>query len=83
MQVLSNIGSCNNFIIINLLSNIIDESDYDHINRTILDGNVTNMSLIIYKRNFGAIDADENSCHRYSIINFSESPYTLQEYLNI
>ena len=41
------------------------------------------MLLIISKENFGAIDADENSCHSYNIIRFSSSSYTLQEDLNM
>ena len=43
----------------------IDEVEYEHINITIIDGNFTNISLIIYKVNYGDIDADDNSCHGY------------------
>ena len=59
------------------------EVEYDNINRTLLDGNVTNMSLIFSKGNYGATDEDDTSCHGYYIIIFYSSPYTLQEYLNL
>ena len=54
-----------------------------HINITILDGNVTNMSLINSKENYADIDADDTSCHGYYIIRFSSSQYTFQEDFNI
>ena len=47
-----------------------EEEYYEHMNRTILDGNVMNMSLIIMEGNYGAIDADDSSCHGYYIIKF-------------
>ena len=53
-----------------------DEEYYENINRTILDGNVMNMSLIITEGKYGAIDTDDYSCHGYYIIKFSSSPYT-------
>ena len=65
------------------LGNWADEVDYEQTNRNILDGNVNNTPLIIYKWNYGAIDADDNSCHGYYIIIFSSSLYTSQEYLNM
>ena len=37
-----------------------------------------NMYLIIMKENFGAINADDSSCHGYYVINFSSSLYTFQ-----
>ena len=46
------------------------EVEYEHINRTIIDGNFTNISLINSKGNYGAIDADDTSCHGYYIIIF-------------
>ena len=52
-------------------------------NRTIIDDNVTNMSLIISKLDFGATNADDTSCHGYYIIIFSSSSYNLQEDFNI
>ena len=55
-----------------------DEEDYEHINWTILDVNVMNISLGIIEGNYGAIDADDSSCHGYYIIKFSSSLYTLQ-----
>ena len=42
-----------------------------------------NMSFIIMEGKYGAIDADYSSYHGYYIINFSSSPYNLQEDLNI
>ena len=33
------------------------------INRTLLDGNVMNMSLFIIEGNYGAIDAGDSTCH--------------------
>ena len=32
---------------------------------------------------YGAIDADDSSCHGYYIINLSSSPYTFQAELSI
>ena len=61
------------------LDDIKDEVQYDHINRTLLDSNVANMLFIIYKVNFGDVDAGDHSCHGYYIIRFSSLPYTLQE----
>ena len=40
-----------------------NEEHCKHINRTILDNNVLNMSLIIVKDNYGAIDDDDSSYH--------------------
>ena len=77
------IGYNNNWIITNFLDDGTDEVYYDHSYRTIIYGNVTNMSLKIFKDNFVAIDADDNSCHGYYIIIFSSSTYTLQEEFNI
>ena len=42
-----------------------------------------NMYFIIMKVNYGAIDADDYTCHDYYIIKFSSSPYTLQVDLSI
>ena len=41
------------------------------------------MSLINTERNYGAIDADEYTCHGYYIIKFSSYTYTLQYDLSI
>ena len=41
------------------------------------------ISLIITEGKCGAIDTDYSSCNGYYIINFSLSPYTLQEYFSI
>ena len=59
------------------------EEDYKHINRTILDGNVMNMFLIMMEGHYSAIDSDDSTCHDYYIIIFSSCPYTLQADLNI
>ena len=62
----------------NILDYGTDEENHEHINQTILDGNVMNMSLIIKKVNYGAIDTDDSACHGYYIIRFSSYPFTLQ-----
>ena len=41
----------------NFTDDVTYEVYYEHINITILDVNVINMSLIIYKGNYDAIDA--------------------------
>ena len=45
----------------------IDEVYKKNINRTILDGNVMNMSLIIIEGKYGAIDTGDFLCHGYFI----------------
>ena len=60
-----------------------NEEDYKHINRTILDGNVMNIYLIIMEGKYVAINLDGYSYHGYYIINFYLSPCTLQEDLRI
>ena len=52
--------------------------EYEHINRTLLDEDVTNISLLIYKGEVGAIDSKIKSCHSYYIIKFTLTPYTFQ-----
>ena len=49
------------------------EKYYNHINLAIIDGNVINVSLINAEGKYGAIDADDSSCHGYYIIRFSSS----------
>ena len=44
--------------------------DYDYIDITILDVNVTTLSLIVSKGVFSVIDANDNVCHGYYIIIF-------------
>ena len=56
---------------------------YESTNRNIIEGNMMKVSLIITKRNFGAIDSDNSSRHGYYIIRFSSSLYTLHLDLNI
>ena len=60
-----------------------DEEYYEHINQTILNGNVMNISVIIMEVDYGAIGADDSSCHGYYIIIFYSYSYTLQEVLSI
>ena len=71
------IGCQNNWIII-FFDDGTYEEDFTHINRTIIDGNMLIMSLIIMEESYGAIDADDSSCHGYYIIKSCSSPYTLQ-----
>ena len=49
----------------NFLDGGTDDVQYEQNNRTIIDGNVTKMPLIISKGNLGDIDADDTSCHGY------------------
>ena len=82
------LGSNNNCIIIKFIEGGTDdvqcteEFQCKQSKRTILDGNVTNMSLITHKKCVG-IDADYTSFHGYFIIIFYSSPYNLKEELNI
>ena len=46
------------------------EVEYENINRTIIDGNFTNISLIISKVNYGDIYADDTSCHVTTLSDF-------------
>ena len=50
------------------LNDETDEQDYKNIKRSIFDSNVMDMSLIITEGKYGAIDADDYSCHGYYII---------------
>ena len=47
----------------NFIDDGIDDVEYKQINRTILDGNVTKMTLVISKVKFGTTDSEETSCH--------------------
>ena len=47
-----------------------DEEEEEHINQTILYGNVMIMPLIIMKGDYGAIGSDDYACHGYYIIIF-------------
>ena len=42
-----------------------------------------NMYLVIMKGTYGAINADDSSCHDYYILKFSSSPYTFKGDLRI
>ena len=46
------------------------EVEYEIINRTIIDGNFSNISLIISKVNYGDIYADDTSCHVTTLSDF-------------
>ena len=61
----------------------IDEEEYEHKIRTIIDGDLMNMSLIITEGNYCAIDADGSKCNGYYIISVFPYPYTLQVDLSI
>ena len=67
----------------NFLDDGTENVEYEYINRTILDDNVLNMSLIILKVNYVTIDADNAPCQGYYIIRFSSFSYTVQEDINI
>ena len=67
----------------NFLYDGTDIVEYEFIHRTIIDGNVINMSLIITEIRYVTIDADDYACHGYYVIIFSSSPYTLQIDFNI
>ena len=60
-----------------------DEEYYENISRTIPDGNVMKMYLIIMEGKYGAIDRVDYSSYGYYIIRFSPSLYTLQADLSI
>ena len=72
------LGCHNNWTLITLKDYGPEEEIYEHINRTIIYGNVINMYLIVMELKYGAIDTDDYSCRGYYIIKFSSSPYTFQ-----
>ena len=47
----------------NFLYDGTENLEYECINQTILNGNVMNMTLIIMEGNYGAIYADDYTCH--------------------
>ena len=53
------------------LDDATDEEYYKKINRTIIYGNMMNISLIVIEGKYGAIDTYDSSCHGYYIIKFS------------
>ena len=67
----------------NFVDDVTDEEDYEHINKTFIDGNVMNMSFIIMEGKCGDIDDDDSLCYCYYNIKFYSSPYTLQADLRI
>ena len=62
----------------NFIDDGTDEVYHEQINQTIIDRNDMWMYLIIIEGNYGAIDADDYTCHVYYIIIFTSSPYTFQ-----
>ena len=83
MQILSNSWLSQLLDYNDFLDDGTDKEMYKHVNRTILDSNVMNMSLIITEGKYGAIDTDEYSYHGYYIIRFYSFTYTLQADLSI
>ena len=57
------LGSHNYWFIIKILYDVPYYVEYEFINRTLLYGNDMNMSLIITKENYGAIDAYDFAYH--------------------
>ena len=53
----------NNCIIMNVFDDETYEKGYEHINLTIIDGNVMNMYLIIMEGKYGVIDYYDSTCH--------------------
>ena len=67
----------NNWIVMNFLDDGSGNVEYECINITILDANITNTYFLIIEENYGAIDDYYFTCHCYYIIRFSSLPYTL------
>ena len=67
----------------NFLDDVTYEEYHENINRTILDVNVTNTSVLIIEVNNVAIDNNDSLCHGYYITKFSSSPYTIQTNFSI
>ena len=67
----------------NFLYDGTDNVEYEFIHRTIIDGNVINMSLIITEVRYVTIDANDYAFHGYYVITFSSFPYNLQLDFNI
>ena len=77
------IGCHNNCILMFFLDDGKYGEYYEDINQAVIHGNVMNMSLIITKGKYGALDTDDSSCYGYYIIKFYSSLYTLQADLSI
>ena len=60
-----------------------DFVEYERINRKILYFNVTNILLVILKGDFYGVYDVDTSFHSYYIVEFTSTPYTFKEYLNI
>ena len=55
----------------NFIYYITYEVEYEIINRTIIDGNFINISLIISKVNYGDVYAEDTSFHVTTLSNFT------------
>ena len=53
------LGIYNNWIIMNFINDGTDNIEYEHINLSIINGIISNISLLIYKGKFSSIDAKE------------------------
>ena len=53
------------------------------ITKTLIDGKLIIVSLIIVDGNYGYIYANDSTCHGYYIVRFSSYQYTLQVDLSI
>ena len=47
----------------NFLDNVTDDAEYEHINITVLDLNITGMSLVIFEVKFFDIGYDDTLFH--------------------
>ena len=59
----------------NFIDDVMDEEEYEHMNKNIINANMMNMSLIITKSNYGAIDNDDSAYNGYYMIRFYPYPY--------
>ena len=62
----------------NFIDDGTDNVEYECINKNLLYGNDMNMYLIIIEVKYGAIDANNYTCHGYYIIKVPSSTYNLQ-----
>ena len=60
-----------------------DFVEYERTNRKILYFNFTNILLVISKDDFDDVYDVDTSFHSYYIVEFTSTPYTFKEYLNI
>ena len=72
------IGSHDNWIKMNYIYDGTVNMGYKFINQTIIDGDVINISVIVIELKYGAIDADDSTCHGYYINILFSSTYIIQ-----